>query len=216
MLVPTENSRRMYCTKFGVWRTKCPYMVKILDLGKSHIVYENLHYGVIRPFENSTIRDVVIMILSIADVMLTRHCERYELSFIFDMINFLQKEPEYCGDIHNTRELRHFVTTQKRYTQVMYSDKGILETLCPGDFLMHLDVRIEDKRLQLNNRKHNPLYLYEDIFEDPEVILATLACIHDFDDDENKATFLKYSELITRENLKKSKLVIYKQILKTF
>ena len=216
MLVPTENRSRIYYTKFGVWRTNCPYMVKILDLGKSHIVYENLHYGVIRPFENSTIRDIVVMILSISDVMLTRHCERYELSFIFDMINFLQKEPEYCGDIHNTRELRHFVTTQKRYTQVIYSDKGILETLCPGDFLMHLDVRIEDKRLQTNNRKQNPLYLYEDIFEDPEVILATLACIHDFDDDENKATFLKYSELITRENLKKSKLVIYKQILQHF
>ena len=216
MLVPTENQRMVYYTKFGVWRTNCPYMVKILDLGKSHIVYENIHYGVIRQFENSTIRDIIMLILSISDVMLTRHCERYELNLIFDLIRFLQKEPQYCGDIHNTRELRHFVTTQKRYTQVMYSDKGSLEQLCPGDLLMHLDIRVEDKRLKIPSGQYNTLYLPEDTFEDPTNILDILSCIHNFDDDENKATFLKYSEIITRKNFKKSKLVVYKQILKYF
>jgi len=170
----------------------------------------------IRPFENSTIIDIVILILSIADVMLTRHCERDELSFIFELVAFLQKEPLYCGSLHNTRELRHFVTTQKRYTQVMYSNKGNLEFLCPGDLLMHLDIRIEDKRLQTHKRNGNALHLPEDVFEDPNNILRILASLNDFDDDENKATFLKYSELITRENFKKSKLVIYKQILKHF
>ena len=98
----------------------------------------------------------------------------------------------------------------------MYSDKGSLEFLCPGDLLMHLNIRIEDKRLQTHTRNGNSLNLPEDVFEDPNNILRILTSLNDFDDDENKATFLKYSKLIIRENFKKSKLVIYKQILKHF
>ena len=80
MLTPCSKPRS-YFTKQGVWRSQGPYKVVLLDFGKSHVVYKNIHRGLIKPYTTSTIQDIIILLVSVSSGLLAQHCESKNLDF---------------------------------------------------------------------------------------------------------------------------------------
>jgi len=118
------------------------------------------------------------------------------------MMSFLQQEKMYCPSFSTVSEMRHFTSIAKKYTEILYSEKGSLEKLLPVDFLIFLDIPVEDKRLKLVD---NSIYLplNEDIFIDPSIMLNIVKTLHIYPDDYRKNTFTKIAFFIVKMNLKK-------------
>jgi hypothetical protein len=118
------------------------------------------------------------------------------------MMHFLQKEGKYCPSFTTVNEMRRFTTAAKKYTEILYSDKGVLEQLWPCDLSIALGFRVEDKRIRVvDNSVHLPLDV--DIFTDPQKMLGVAKTLHQYPADYLKHTFLKLSKFIVRLNLKK-------------
>lgn len=140
----TQESKEIfrYSTKRGSFVSRGRRKVVLVDFGRSHVVTGGIHHGRIRAFNFSTIRDVVTYIVSVCSALLNDHLEGQTLRLVFDMMSFLsQGEPHYTKQTFNRiKDIRSFTWKAKKYTEMMYSDKGRLEALEPVDLLAHLNI----------------------------------------------------------------------------
>lgn len=211
ILTPCDKPRS-YFTKQGVWRSQGPYKVVLLDFGKSHVVYKNIHRGLIKPYTTSTIQDIIILIVSVCSTLLSQHCESRTLTFIFDLMQFLSREPKYCPEFRTAGHIRKFTKKARKYTEIIYSDKHSLESLRPVDLIKHLGIRIEDKRILSPRSGDIPRQcLPDDCFDDPYFFLEFAKRIDEFDTVE-RITLITFGRIINGLNAKKRDCQIYKEI----
>ena len=215
MLVRKEHSK-VFVTKRGIIRSKGEYIVKLIDFGKAHIVYRNQQYGMVRPFYGSSILDTISYIISSANILLSRTILNNELRFVFQIMNFLTQSSTYHPNrFNNVREIRNFTNRAKKYTEMLYSVKGELESLQPADFLISLGEGasrfVEDKVL-FRPRYPDFVFSEEDLLT-PEKILHKLEVIKD-KSGFRVDTFRKLAQVITMLNSKKNKLPVHERILK--
>ena len=88
IILVNEPISTTYKTKRGSFSVNSHKKVVIIDFGKSHIIYKHLHYGRIRPYESSSIRDIICFIISSVNLILNNHLPQDELHFIFTLMNF--------------------------------------------------------------------------------------------------------------------------------
>jgi hypothetical protein len=211
MLTPCSKPRS-YFTKHGVWRSQGPYKVVLLDFGKSHVVYKNIHRGLIKPYTTSTIQDIIILLVSVSSGLLAQHCESRTLTFIFDLMQFLSREPKYCPQFRTAGHIRKFTRKARKYTEIIYSDKHTLESLRPVDLIKHLGIRIEDKRIPSpRNGNHPRVYPTDDCFDDPYSFLELVKRIGEFGSVESN-TLKTIGKIVHGLNAKKLGDQIYTEI----
>ena len=215
MLVRKEHSK-VFVTKRGIIRSKGEYIVKLIDFGKAHIVYRNQQYGMVRPFYGSCILDTISYIISSANILLSRTVLNNELRFVFQIMNFLTQSSTYHPNrFNNVKEIRNFTNRAKKYTEMLYSVKGELESLQPVDFLISLGEGasrfVEDKKL-FRPRYPDFVFSEEDLLT-PEKILYKLEVVKD-KSGVRVDTFRKLAQIITMLNSKKDKLPVHERILK--
>ncbi len=133
IMLVKDTSPRVYANSFGFWKSSGPYKVVIIDFGKAHAVYQGKHHGIIKPYEFSSIQDIVTYIVSVSHILLSTHCDKTVLNWLFKFVEFLATEPKYYTPASGVRELRSFLSRAKKYTEISYSDKGLLENLTPGN-----------------------------------------------------------------------------------
>ena len=121
------------------------------------------------------------------------------------MMNFLTQSSTYHPNrFNNVREIRDFTNRAKKYTEMLYSAKGELESLQPVDFLISLSEEasrlVEDKTLF--RHQYPDFVFHEDDLLAPEKILHRLETIKD-KSGFRVATFRKLAQVITMLNSKK-------------
>lgn len=207
-----------YKTNRGNFDVKCNKKVVLIDFGKSHLIYKNIHHGKLRPYESSSIRDIVCFIVSSCNLLTQTQLSKKELSFLFKLINFLSLQDEsYHKIFKSVKEIKNFTRFEKKYTQMLYSDKKDLEHLEPIDLLLYLKICPIINEVDKKKRKVN-LILHENIFNDPYEILEILK-FYKINKDSKKLndieifTFLNFAKIITKMNYKHNKKNIYLQIL---
>ncbi len=219
ILLVDEKFTYTYKTSRGEFDVECNKKAVLIDFGKSHLVHKNIHYGKLRAYESSSIRDTVIFIVSSCNLLSQTQLSKKELSFLFQLINFLSLKGEsYHKTFRNVREIKDFTRFEKKYTQMLYSDKKELEELEPIDLLVYLEIcEIKNLVSEVNKRKVN-LVLHENIFNDPYEILEILKN-HKINKNSKKLkdidmfTFLNFAKIITKMNYKHIKKDIYLEIL---
>jgi hypothetical protein len=210
------QEKRVYANKFGFWRSSGPFRVVIIDFGKAHVIHNGKHHGIIKPYEFSTIQDIVTYIVSVSHILLSTHCDKPVLSWLFKFIEFLSFEPEYYSPAKSVRDLRNFLTRAKKYTEMSYSDKGLLERLSPGDLVTHIGLRVQDKRIRSPSSAKRVLKLRDDVFDNPDTVLKICKNLQNYVSDVNLSTFKYIAKLITTMNIKKSPgedNIIYAEII---
>jgi len=203
IMLEKNSTERVYANSFGFWKSTGPYKVIIIDFGKAHIIHQGKHHGVIRPYEFSAIQDIVTYIVSVSHILLSTHCDKNVLRWLFNFVEFLAAEPKYYTPANSVRDLRNFLSRAKKYTEISYSDKGLLESLSPGHLLTHLGIRIHDKKLRSPKSVKHSLYLKDDIFDNPEKVLKICQSLDKYVIDSNLLTFRYIAKIIMTMNSRK-------------
>lgn len=111
----------------------------IIDYGKSHAIIKQRHIGKIRPTFTSTIQDVCCFVISSIYEMFEHSCTQSTLFNIFQCFKFFSdsKWTNY-RKFTRVKELKEWLSHNKRFSTITQSDKGELESKTPLDFAIYL------------------------------------------------------------------------------
>lgn len=126
-----------------VYRINTHLIPIIIDYGKSHIIHNNIHYGYINMFNTSTIQDVISLILTSVNDIIKFSLAKVEVKDLLKVMNFLsgtkyRKSLFTCTGPNGISDIKFFIERSKKYTEMVFSDKGELEEKCPLDFIDYL------------------------------------------------------------------------------
>ena len=111
----------------------------IIDYGKSHVIYENFHYGIINMYNFSTIRDILsILITSIYQIVIDKKLERNDFCNLLKLSNFISNT-KFCKNIFkNSKDIKDFFHNAKKYSNLITMDKFELENYTPMDLFDYI------------------------------------------------------------------------------
>lgn len=109
----------------------------IIDYGKSRGVVNGQYYGFTKPYYNSTIHDILcILISSMFNMINNRTLTMQELRTVFQLSKFFSGTNYTNGKHFNTtRDLKQFLATHKKYAEMIETPKYELEEKTPLDFV---------------------------------------------------------------------------------
>ena len=131
-----------------VYRVKTSVVPVIIDYGKSHVIYDGKHHGFVNMHKMSTIQDILtILVTSLNDVLTTHSLNREDTSGIIYISNFITGTRYRKQSFNSIRELRSFLYTSKRFSYLIRSDNKDLENKTPLDFFDYLAKRFPSKNI---------------------------------------------------------------------
>lgn len=112
----------------------------IIDYERSHVIYDNQHYGSLFPFETRVFQDCFSILINTINEILIRpkRIEQIELKKMIYAINFFTGTSFYKKQIENYEDLVVFVNKYKKYNEMIYGNKCDLETKGAIDLFFHL------------------------------------------------------------------------------
>ncbi len=122
----------------------------ILDYGKTHVVIEGEHYGVINMYSSSTIQDSVTLLLTVSYSLLTRR--REYLQWVMKLCNFLAGGSYRKQEFADTGDLTRFLVEHKTFSARTTENKGDLEDKTPMDLCRYV-LKVHRDFVLLNPRR---------------------------------------------------------------
>lgn len=185
----------------------------IIDMGRSHVVYKDRHYGNTNIFSSSTIQDIVtLLVTSISDIS-NFQLDKTSGSALIILANFLAPTG-YCQKSFSQNisvglgQIKFFFSKAGKYTELVSSDKCELEQKTPLDFVNYIAKNIQlGRKLHIQQRKtaNTPLYhttFSETTFQYPEKVLELLKNPPPYFTEVDLNTLRVVSKEIFSENLK--------------
>lgn len=118
----------------------------IIDYGKSHVVYENTHYGFVNMYKFSTSQDILsLLITSIYQILVDQNINKADFINLLKIANFLSGTKYRKSPFTNSRELKNFLYSAKKYSELLLSDKFELESKTPMDLFEYLNKNLKYK-----------------------------------------------------------------------
>jgi hypothetical protein len=152
----------------------------IIDYGRSHIIYNNKHYGTIEPFKTSRIQDCFCIMVSSLFDMATQQKDKTlfskELNKAFYIINFYSGTNFQKNQITKYPEMMEFLSKHKKYNEMIFGNKCDLERskLIYDFFLYLMNCQIKDTKQIIQVKQYSypdkidypfkvshPLFYYE-------------------------------------------------------
>jgi hypothetical protein len=128
-----------------VFKIKTNIIPKIIDYGKSHVVYKNQHYGFVNNlFKFSSIHDIIsLLITSIYQIISDKNLKKYEIQILLQLSSFFSNS-KFCPKKFNScKDLKLFLYSAKKYSNLLYNEKFELEELKPIDFINFIQKQFE-------------------------------------------------------------------------
>ena len=122
-----------------VIRIKTNIIPVIIDYGKTHVVYNNVHYGFINMFKFSSITDVIsILVTSIYQICTERHLEKNDFNSLLKLANFMSNTNYRKEPFTSSKELKIFLHNAKKYSNLIIENKHELESKNPLDLYNYI------------------------------------------------------------------------------
>jgi|694.fasta_scaffold00008_150 hypothetical protein len=100
-----------------IYRVSTTVIPIIIDYGKSHVIHNGYHYGLINMFNSSVSHDIFTLIIKSIDIILsTKKLSANEFNLIFRLSGFLRP-------FRNAKEIKSYVTKTKRYDELITLNK---------------------------------------------------------------------------------------------
>ena len=175
-MLPTSQ-HFVYSFKNQIFTVDTNILPVIIDYDKSHVIHDGLFYG--PTFKTSTVQDCFCLLVnSVHDFCKNRHISGGELNTLLYMVNFLCETDFHPMKLKTYTELLNFLTSNKKYNEIIYRNKCDLEKLEPFDFLMYFSEiplsstilvnQIDGKKVVKPYTYINPLFYYTLIISDYE------------------------------------------------
>jgi len=208
----------------------------IIDMGRSHVVFMNEHYGNINMFSSSTVQDILTLLVTSVSDIANFQLDKSSAITLITLANFLAPSG-YCPKPFSYNittglsQIKSFFCKASKYTELISSDKYELESKTPLDFINYITHSVElGKKVQILECKsamrvtsYTPTFS-ESTFLYPQKILQLLHDTPPHFTETDLNTLKKISEKIFYENLKviehntnpdlQKYKVLYKEILK--
>lgn len=112
----------------------------IIDYGKSSAIYKGQHYGTIKPFETKLFQDGFSLIISslYEVVNVPKEIDQNKLAYIMKMVNFFTGNDFHKQPVKDYNSLMSFLTTNKKYNEMIYTDKCGLNKHTPIELFLYL------------------------------------------------------------------------------
>ena len=150
-----------------VVRVRTDLIPVIIDYGKSHVVYNEIHHGFINMFNYSTIQDILTFLLTSMNTIFTnQYLDKNNLSQAFNILNKLSNTKYRREPFTNLKSVKEFISKNKKYSELIEKDKYDLEKYTPFDFfksIMSIETFKEIMFVSgINSKiyKGNPLQVY--------------------------------------------------------
>lgn len=111
--------------------------ITIIDYGKSHIVFSDVHHGFINPFAMGSMYDIMCIILSsVAVVIKERALTRADEDALVNLVNFFAHSRILPHRLTSFPKMRHFVFTHSSFSTLCSIDK--FDNRTPADFVAYI------------------------------------------------------------------------------
>jgi hypothetical protein len=123
----------------------------IIDFGKSHVVYEDMHYGFTQMYKTSRIHDIITVLSNCLYTLLTIKETTIDESDILNLANFISKDKnDYRKkEFTSISDLKKFLNKSRKYFTMLSSNKHQLENLSPYNFIKYINDTFS-KKYKLN------------------------------------------------------------------
>lgn len=108
------------------YKIRTKYVPVIVDYGKSHVIYNNVHYGIVRPFTIDKNIDLITLLISTINEFVLRlssnqaQKENLDLNDLFYMINFFSAKK-----VTSIHELQNFLYKNKKFNNLNMDDVNL-------------------------------------------------------------------------------------------
>jgi len=111
----------------------------IIDYGKSHVFYKNIHYGFINMYKfDKSIDFISIFMTSIYQIIIDKNLSKYDFNNLLKLSNFISNT-KYCKKtFHNSKDIKTFFYNAKKYSNLIYSNKHELHNYSPYDLFEYI------------------------------------------------------------------------------
>ena len=166
----------------------------IIDYGKSHVVYNNVHHGFVNRFKMSTIQDVISLLLSSVSQIISKvRLNQKDFQNLLFLSNFISNTTYCSEEFKNANSIRIFFFQARKYTNLTYHSKYELEQYTPMDFANHI--------LKLNHQYDFPYLVSNDsINTKSEKSGQVFDYIYASSDDERVKSFINVFNRIKNHN----------------
>jgi hypothetical protein len=113
-------------------RIKTDIIPVIIDYGKSHVVYNNEHYGYVNMFNFSYVNDIFsLLVTTIYQISLEKQLSKENFGYLLKLSNFLCNSTYKKDNFTNSKELKIFLYNMKKYSNLISEHKHELESKTP-------------------------------------------------------------------------------------
>ncbi len=137
-------------------RFKTKLIPVIIDYGRSHVSYKNIHYGLINMYTYSKIFDILYLLLtSVYEIIINNDLNKNDFNILLKIINFISNT-KYCPYIFkNSKDIKKFFYNAKKYSNIVNTNKYELENKNPIDLFYHI----------VNNVKYKYNFSYQEKYK---------------------------------------------------
>lgn len=137
-----------------VYRVRTNVIPVIIDYGKSHVVVDKKHHGFINMFKVSVGHDMFTLITSsVKKIIEKKRLDRNDLSSLFKLVNFLSNTQLREEEFRNIKDLKDFLDTYTKYSNLISTDKFEIETKSPLDWFNYIQNNINNYRNYISSVK---------------------------------------------------------------
>jgi len=141
MLVKVKPQKVKYVVNGGVVEIDTDLIPVIIDYGRSHIVYKNMHYG----YVTNTFQDVLCLLLVSISEILQFPINKEDLRTVFKLANYITETGYRKTQFTNVKELANFCKHNRKCSDLLYSEKYELGNKTPLDFAKYLEKEFKIK-----------------------------------------------------------------------
>ena len=128
------------------------YVPVIIDYGKSHIIYNQKHYGLFNMYQTSSIHDILsLLISSISIITDKQRLQKNQANNIVKLFSILSNT-QYTNykNYNRISDIKKFTSNAKKYSNLLFSNKGELENLDCISFFNHFSSFYKKKISNVN------------------------------------------------------------------
>lgn len=145
----------VYSVNNKIIKIKTKIIPIIIDYGKSHIFYKNIHFGYVNMYNFNTCIDFIsVFITSIYQIIIDKNLNKYDFNNLLRLTNFISNT-KYCKKtFYNSKDVKTFFYNAKKYSNLVFSNKFELENYLPYDFFEFIIKKFKCYNLDIENIIH--------------------------------------------------------------
>lgn len=191
-----------------VYRVNTNIIPVIIDMGRSHVIHDDFHYGETNLFSTSTIQDIITILNTSIYEVSSLQLSQQDVKNLVTLANFISGTKYHQRQFRETGknglgDIRYFFGKAKKFSELVGSDKLDLEKKTPADFVKYLltnfkfssnvTVQITDTLVYTLNQG-NPMQIFDFSFSKTvrERALSYARAIHNLEVPETKFLFETY------------------------